>query len=171
MNRISVDVKVGRIVREFIVSSTGTDVLDPDKHSVVWCLTKQHLVTAPKHYNKIPDRSEYISILLRNRKSCDTYSVPADRVLQVNTLFRTYLSEKGHNVIKLHFEKQLKSVFRNYMTGCINNNPDIKIITAIENFCTEHKLTMDNISVEMLKKDWYRYRLNKTAKNFCPLIL
>ena len=169
MERLTVDVKVGRALKEFIVSTNGSDVLDPEKDTILWCLLKQHLLTQPG-YIPIPDRTEYVAIILRGAKAAKTYSTDVSRNLQVNTLFRTYLNDHGQSVIRKHFEKEFKQVFRNYMKGCLNNNPEMKIIDAIEEFCTDHNITQDNISVAMLQKDWYRFRMKCQVKQVSPLI-
>lgn len=168
MERLKVDVKVGKTLKEFIVSTNESDVLDPEKDTVLWCLMKQHLITSPG-YLPIADRSEYIQITLRNKNGAKTYSVPDKKRLQLQTLFRCYLDEKGQAVIRKHFEKEFKKTFRDYMRGALNNNPDMKIIDAIEEFCVDHNISMNNISVDMLKKDWYRYRTKSAMKNICPL--
>lgn len=166
---MTVDVKVGKALKEFIVSTNGSDMLDPEKDTIIWCLIKQHLLTQPG-YVPVPDRSEYVQILLRGAKAAKTYSIQKGRNLQVNTLFRTFLDERGQAVIRKHFEKEFKQTFRNYMKGCLNNNPEMKIIDAIEEFCTDHNVTLDNISVAMLQKDWYRYRMKCSLGNVCPLL-
>ena len=109
MERLSVDVKVGRYLKEFIVSTNGSDELDPEKDSILWCLIKQHLLTQPA-YSAITDRSEYISIKLRGAKAAKTYNANTQSKLQVNTLFRSYLDSSGQDVIKKHFEKEFKNV-------------------------------------------------------------
>jgi len=169
--RMTIDVRVGSALKEFIVSTNnGSDVLDPEKDTILWCRVKQHLLLQPGQYIRIQDRSEYISIILRGTKAGKTYSIDKGRKLQVNTLFRSYLDEAGQAEIRKHFEKEFKNVFRTYMKGCLNNNDDMKIIDAIEEFCHDHNIPMNKISTAMLQKDWYRYRLRCSVKNVCPLM-
>ena len=101
---ITVDVRVGRYLRDFVVSSSGGgDVFVPGKDSVIWGLLKQHLITSAVGWQPVPDelRREYIRIALRpTRCSAKSYSIPADRVQSVNTLFRCYLSRTGERVLK-----------------------------------------------------------------------
>lgn len=169
MERMTVDVNVGKAVKEFIVSSNGgSDILDPEKDTILWCLMKQHLVTRPG-YLLITDRTEYIYITLRNKNGAKTYSVPDGSNMKLQTLFRSYLDATGQAVIKKHFEKEFKKTFRDYMKGALNNNPDMKIVDAIAEFCSDHNVCLNNITISMLQKDWYRFRAKCAIKMVCPL--
>ena len=150
--RMTVDVKVGLAIKEFILSTNGSDVLDPDKYTILWCLMKQHLVTVPGTYRPLIDRSEYIYITLRNKNGVKTYSVTKDKKVSISTIFYSYITPEGQTVIRRHFEKEFKAAFRNYMKGALNNNPDMKINDAIEEFLNDHKVTMNHISMSMLQK-------------------
>jgi len=169
MERMTVDVKVGRSIREFIVSTNESDVLDPDKFTILWCLIKQHLVTVPGNYKPLVDRSEYISIKLRNSNDIKTFSVPKNNTTCYSTLFHSHLTELGQSVVRRHFEKEFKATFRNYMRGALNNNPEMKINDAIEEFLLDHNVSMNHISMSMLQKDWYRYRIKCATTKVCPL--
>lgn len=166
--RMNVDCKVGAVIKEFIVSTNGSDVLDPDKNSFLWALVKQHLVTAA-HSSPVDDRREYISILMRYTESTKMYSVPSQKVVSINTLFRCYITEKGQAIIRKHFEKEFKKTFHDYMKGAMNNS-DLQIKDAIEEFCNDHNLSLDKVSFDMLKKDWYRYRMKSQIQAICPLL-
>ena len=128
---MTVDVRVGSCLREYVVCTRGCDVIVPAKDSVLWCLLKQYLVTsadgyAPPH----PDLAgEYIRIALRNAHSARSYSVPSGRVVQLNTLFRCFLDPTGERVIRRHLEHEFKKTFHDYMMGC-SNNTDLKITEA-----------------------------------------
>lgn len=169
MDRMTVDVKVGKALKEFIVSTNGSDTLDPDKYSILWCLIKQHLVTVPGNYKPLSDRSEFIYIKLRNSNDIKVFSVPKKTRVTYSTLFYSYLTETGQNVVRRHFEKEFKAAFRNYMKGALNNNPEMNINDAIEEFFTDHEISMDNITTAMLQKDWYRFRIKCATRKVCPL--
>ncbi len=169
MERMTVDVHVGKAIREFIVSTNESDVLDPDKFTILWCLIKQHLVTVPGNYKPLRDRSEFISIKLRNSNDIKTYSVPKSKSASYSTIFYSHLTDTGQAVVRRHFEKEFKATFRNYMRGALNNNADMKINDAIEEFLADHNVSMNHISMSMLQKDWYRYRVKCATKKVCPL--
>lgn len=47
---MTVNVRVGACLREYVISTRGGDVIVPAKDSVLWCLLKQHLVTSAFGY-------------------------------------------------------------------------------------------------------------------------
>lgn len=165
---MTVDVRVGVCLREYVISTRGSDVIVPAKDSVLWCLLKQHLVTSASGYVP-PDPSlagEYIRIALRSSHSARTYSIPSRRIVQLNTLFRCYLEPTGERVIRRHLDHEFKKCFHDYMLGC-SNNTDLKITEAIEEFCNDHNIDgTDHITVEMLRKDWYRFRQREENRIF-----
>lgn len=169
MERLTVDVKVSKAIKEFILSTNKSDTLDPDKYSNLWCLLKQHLITVPGTYKPILDRTDYIYIAIRHKHGAKTYSVPENRVIKIKTLFRPYLSESSQAVISRYFEREFKAAFRNYMYGALNNNPELQVKEAIEEFLNDHEVTCDKISFEMLKQDWYRHKRRKLISNICPI--
>lgn len=165
---MTVDVRVGACLREYVICTRGCDVIVPAKDSVLWCLLKQHLVTSADGYVPVhPDLAgEYIRIALRNAHSAKTYSVPSGRVVQLNTLFRCFLDPTGERVIRRHLDHEFKKTFHDYMMGC-SNNTDLKITEAIEEFCNDHRIDGTNsITIEMLRKDWYRFRLREANRIF-----
>lgn len=174
---LTVDVRVGAALREWVMSTTGSDTLIPPKDSTLWCLLKQHLVTSAAGYSPVgfDERGEYIRIGLRNTHAARSYNVPSGRVVQLNTLFRCFLTPTGERVVRRHLEQEFKRCFRNYMTGCCNNS-ELKIIDAIEEFCNDHNIDGTNyITIEMLRKDWYRYRqreeLRAAERKVSPVVV
>lgn len=169
-NTITVDVCVGKELRDFIVKYGGTDLIIPDKGSNLWCLVKQHLQTVPTDYHLLPDRSEYIRIkLLQSGSRTKAYCLEKNAVIKINTIFRSYLDSSGQYVIKRYFEKEFKNVFRVYMRGCMNNNPDIKILEAITEFCLDYNIEFDKTFLSKLQKDWYRFKIKDALRPVNPL--
>ena len=172
MDLQTVDIRVGRTLKEYIIATNGNETLIPQKDTVLWCLVKQHLITSAAGYQAIPEdlKSEYIKIALRNVANAKTYNIHKEGIVGINTLFRCFLTRDGENSIKRHLEKEFKKTFRDYMKGALNNNVDMQIKDAIEEFCTDHNIVMNNITFDMLKQDWYRFRRKGTKVNVCTLI-
>lgn len=160
---IAVDVRVGRYLRDFVVSSSGgSDIFVPAKDSVIWGLLKQYLITSAVGYRSVPEeeRNEYIRIALRTTaSSAKVYNIPDSRILSVNTLFRCNLSDTGERVIARYLNKEFKKTFHDYMRGCMNNTDSVSIKDAIENFMIDHNISDGDggVTHEMLRKDWYRF--------------
>ena len=138
---ITVDVRVGRYLRDFVVSSSGGgDVFVPGKDSVIWGLLKQHLITSAVGWQPVPDelRREYIRIALRPTR-CSA--------------------------------KSFKKTFHDYMRGCLRNTDSVYIKDAIENFMIDHNISDGDggITHEMLRKDWYRYSTTEQRENLVSI--
>ena len=160
-NTQTVQVKVSRAIREYILSiNEGSDIVVPDKRSLLWGLVKMHLDLVPVGYIPVPLKAQddFIRISLLKSRRTKSYSIPKNRVLEVNTLFRNHLTEDGQKAIADYLSRSFKQVFRAYMAGALSNNPELQIKDAILEFCSDHNISMDDITYSALRKDWFRYR-------------
>jgi hypothetical protein len=158
-NHNTVDVKVGRFIRNWVVSTYDTDCIKLDKDMNLWSIIKQNLELLPNDYQPLPDREEYITfVLLADGKDTLAYDAKKNREYRVNTLYRCSLSMKGENIIRRYLTKQFKHTFHNYMKGALNNNDSLSITEAITEFLTDSKQEVSETVVSTLSKDWYRYR-------------
>ena len=157
----TVQVKVSRALREYILSiNDGSDIVVPDKRSLLWGLVKMHLDLVPAGYIPVPlkPQDDFIRISLLKSRRTKSFSIPKDRVLEINTLFRNYLTEEGQKAIAEYLSRSFKLTFRSYMAGALSNNPELQIKEAILEFCSDHNICMDDITYAALRKDWFRYR-------------
>lgn len=156
---IEVDVKVGALLREFVISANGSDLLMPQKDDVLWCICKQNLLTAPPVPVVIKDRTEYIRIaLVKTAASSKVYNIYKEENIRINTLFRNFFNEDGQARICNYLMKLYHSTFIVYMESHLKANPDIQIKQAIANFLTSYNIMMDHITHEALRKYWYRHQ-------------
>lgn len=164
-DRALVNVKVHPALREYILSiNSGSDILMPLKDSRLWGLVKMHLETIPAGYKptSLSGADECIRIALY-RSGKPSYSFPSKDVVTVHTMYRDYLSDSGQKAVARHLMQSFKQTFRAYMTGALSNNPELEIQDAIDEFCSDYRIETEKITVEMLRKDWYRYRLRCSA--------
>jgi hypothetical protein len=158
MSQISVDVKVSRILKEFILCTNKSDNLVPEKYDDILKSIMPLLKTTPSGWKPIQDRSEYIRITL-----------PYNR--EVDTRYRNYLDDIGQRCIELRLNKTFKSIFHNYVLAYVMAGRQQR--EGIEDFCDIYQLKCDNIDYEMLKKSWDRSHEKKLWKNSttrCPVI-
>ena len=194
---MTVDVKVGPIIREFVLSTNGgSDLLRLQKDDMLWLVVKQHLVTVPKDYKPLPDSvaPDYIRIELLNARGSNsrvlqaeaekpilpnakgsnsrTPQAKAEKSILLNTLFRSYLSEKGQRVVADRLKQNFKECFLNFVQGAVHTNPHIQTKEAIKEFCELHRVPFNNISYDMLVKSWQRSKQRKNIFRLtaCPLI-
>jgi hypothetical protein len=176
---MTVDVKVQKAVREFIISSSGSDLIVPGSQSLLWQLVKQHLKVVPENYRTIADRSEYIRIELLTVNSSKVFTRKMKgfgkgtfRDVTLNTAYRSWLDPAGQNAVAGHLRRSFKECFHNFVMGAIFDNPELQQKKAIENFCELYGITFDEINYEMLVKSWLRSPQRKKINgqgNICPL--
>lgn len=175
-NRNTVDIKVGKLLRNWVVNTYGTDTITLSKNSNFWMIIKQNLTLRPADYRPVEDRSEYISfVLLVNGKDTQAYRAPDEKnnyrtSYQPNMFFRCYISPKGEAIIRRLINEQFRNAFHCYMKGALNNNPELTIIDAITEFLSDsHYSEFDNKTIAALTKHWYRYRIKNQDEFMIPI--
>ena len=171
-NIMTVDVKVSRPIREYVLSiNDGSDLIKPERGSLLWGLIKLHLDLVPETYRPVPPdkRQDYIRIALYRTRSTKSYTVNTGRNMEVNTLFRNYLNEEGQRAVSDHIARGFKQTFRAYMGGALGNNPDLTIHDAVYEFCSDYNISMDSITYDMLRKDWYRFKKRCPGPGLIPV--
>ncbi len=171
-NIMTVDVKVSRPIREYVLSiNDGSDLIKPERGSLLWGLIKLHLDLVPETYRPVPPdkRQDYIRIALYRTRSTRSYNVNTGRNMEVNTLFRNYLNEEGQRAVSDHISRGFKQTFRAYMGGALGNNPDLTIHDAVYEFCSDYNISMDSITYDMLRKDWYRFKKRCPGPGLIPV--
>ena len=155
-----VGVKVCPALKEYIMAvNSGSDIIVPLKNSRLWGLVKMHLEPVPDGYIPMPadGMPDYIRIAIYDTAR-PSWSVRSKSVVTVHSSCRCHLSEHGQRAVARHLMLGFKQVFRAYMSGALGNNPELDINDAIDEFCEDYGIENEAVSVEMLRKDWYRYR-------------
>lgn len=167
---LTVDVKVGAEIRAWVIAVAGTDILVPERNSVMWCLVKQHLQTVPASYQMIYDRGEYIYIrLLVHGGKTKSYSISAGRNIEVNTLYRSYLDEKGQQAVRRFMYMNFKKSFHSYMMGALRSNPSGKEVAMITEYLLEFNIDVNRQLISRLQKDWIRYKKKMRDTTYNPM--
>ena len=163
-------VKVLPCLREFILCvNGGSDIIIPGRESKLWGIVKMHLDLVPPDYKPVPasgsDNCIRIAIFRshrmcynRNSHKYDPGKKRPNPNIVVDTIWRNYLNPVGQEAVASHLMHTFKLAYRSYMTGALGNNPELRIHDAIYSFCELYHITMENITYEMLRKDWFRFR-------------
>lgn len=168
----TVQVKVSKAIREYILSiNNGSDVIIPEKRSLLWGLVKMHLELTPSRYTPAPfdPQDAFVSISLLKARSSKSFSIPKGRGAEVNTLFRNRLTEDGQKAVAEYLTRSFKQTFRAYMSGALSNNPELQIKEAILEFAADYNIDMDYITLDALRKDWFRFRKRCSKGGDCPV--
>ena len=172
-------VKVLPCLREFILCvNGGSDIITPGRESKLWGIVKMHLDLVPPDYKPVPasGSEDCIRIAIfrshrmcynRNSRKFEPGKKRPNPNIIVDTIWRNYLNPVGQEAVASHLMHTFKLTYRSYMTGALGNNPELSIHDAIYSFCELYHITMENITYEMLRKDWFRFR--KKHGNASPI--
>ena len=161
-----IEIRVPEALYNYIVHTTGGDIIRPCKNGVLWAVIKQHLICYTKWKIELgnPTNPELqaghilkIELLRKNGAQAPC------RNISLNTSSRKYLSTQGCRLVSRLLSCEFQKTFLDYMSGASMANPDINIKDAINVFCDDYGLDFLN-SYEMLKKRWYRYRQKDSIK-------
>lgn len=174
-DQILVYIKVHPVLRDFIICSTGSDLIVPDDKSPLWVAVKTHLREIPNDYkpHAIGPVAGSIRIALPPVKNGEAlYNAAAGATIMYNYLYRNYLDKKGQVVVADLLMKSFKDKYRSFMAGYLASHPNMREISQIKDgineFCRIFCINMDDkITYEMLRKDWYRFRTRESASDVC----
>lgn len=166
----TVSVKVLPCLREYILGvNGGSDIIIPGRESKLWGIVKMHLDLIPPDYKPVPASGSKDCIriaIYRSHRRCYNHNSrnvergkkrPNPNIV-VDTIWRNYLNPVGQEAVAAHLMHTFKLVYRSYMTGALGNNPNLSIHDAIYSFCELYHISMESITYEMLRKDWFRFR-------------
>lgn len=168
-------------LREYILSvNDGSDIITPGRESRLWGIVKMHLDLVPEDYDPVPvsGSPDCIRIALfrshrrqynRNPRKAAPGGHRPNQTFVVDTLWRTYLNRQGQEAVASHLMHTFKLTFRSYMTGALGNSPGLTIHDAIYSFCELYSISMDTITYEMLRKDWFRFRKKHSGTRVIPV--
>lgn len=166
---MTVPVQVPKHLKDYILGiNGGSEVIVPQNHSLLWATVKVHLNLVPREgLPPLNPDASYIRIAIYGNTHRRIYNIRSGKVIRHSSpLFRCHLDEEGQRAIATYLDRSFKADYRSYMSGALSNNPDLSIREAIEEFCNDRHVEMDaNITYDMLRKDWYRYR--KSTDDFC----
>jgi hypothetical protein len=153
--RIPVQVKVSPIVREWMVSYYGSNIIKPHYEDAYGYLVKLLLELPPRDYvfQKLPEQE------------CITFLMPCGKVGDNRNynLYRNYLPPEHHRMLNRFFYYNFKEHFHIYMVGYLRGGYRNQK-AAIEDFCNCYNLPMEHITYDMLKKSWDRSEEKKYLK-------
>lgn len=170
-------IRVHPAIKEFIVCTNGSDVIEAKSRSWLWSITKHYLTTKSKvdPYPPILE-NERVYICLLDASSCKLTSLTDNKDRYLNTRYLRYVDPRGQRLIASELRSRFKNVFHTFMYASLLANEDMLQKQALILFLERYKISLDFINYEMLKKSWDRSdekeMLNgkKKEMNRCPII-
>lgn len=172
---ILVYVSTSAMLRDFIISTRGSDLIIADDKSPLWVVVKTHLKSIPNDYkpHRMGPEPGYVRVVLPPiSASSPIFSLAAGAKIICNFLYRNYLDDKGQKAVADHLNKTFKEQYRSFMAGYLamhaNQQEASQIKEGIDEFCRIHRIALDDkIAYETLRKDWYRWRTRESSSDFC----
>lgn len=154
-----VSVQVHPALREYLMCvNNGATTIYPERGTRLWGLVSMHLSVQPATAVPGNDPQKCINVAIFNSHA-PTWCMDKKRTIYQDTLFRNHLTPKGQRAVARHLMDDFKQTFRAYMTGALSNNAQLNITDAIDEFCNDYGITTEQLTYDMLRKDWYRFRL------------
>jgi len=157
--KIPLYIKVDRYVKEFIISTYGSDVVDIGQQDALFERIKYMLQLQPKDYKKPIKGDNTITVFIPYFKILDKH---------IDKIYRANLDDRRQALIASEFKKLLKRSMHNYIAGYCRSNLhkdlDENQKAGIEDFCEFYRINMDKILHESLKKSWDRSKEKKNLK-------
>jgi len=158
--KIPLYIKVDAFVKQFIIKTYGSDVVDVGQQDALFERIKYVLQLTPKTYKKPISGDHVITVF-----------IPRFRILnkRIDNFYRCNLDDRRQKFIASEFKKLFKSVMHNYILGyCrsnINKNMEENQKEGIYDFCLTYEINMDEILFDTLKKSWDRSDEKKLLKS------
>lgn len=169
--RITVSLPVSPLLREYIISTNGSNIITPGKRDMLWLLIKQHLIVDDAPFQRLtPDeesRVVYLELLnCRGHKTMTFQSnqnlyprktrITKHNEIYIDTMFRYKLSDTGKRVIADFMYRRFKEVFHTFIAAQKMADPRKKTSCIIRDFLTIYQIDDNAITESMLSKSWIR---------------
>lgn len=159
----TIDVKVTKIVREFLIAKYGSDTIQLYRDDYFTQKIKHILESKSKDYIPIKDDERYNYIRLQIH---DFRMSLGQKSLSYTHEENAYLSEYLQMALSKEFTKYFKEVFHSYVLAyCIaRGGKEGSGRDAIYSFCDIYCLPMNSIDYDMLRKSWSRSKEHGVLK-------
>lgn len=155
MPPLDVEISVSPIIKEWIVSTYGSDTIQCGQDDFLSNKIKYLLTLVPKDYK--PNRIEKENRITIQLINFEIGSTSSSFRKQINA-YQNYLTPTVERLIEKEFARNFKSTFHSFVFGYVvsNSNAVGSQKEGIETFCAAYGLSLDKINYEMLKKSWDR---------------
>lgn len=170
--RMTVVLPVPAILREYIISTNGSNVITPQSRDMIWLLVKQHLIVDDGEFKRLTPEEEkkvvYIELLNcrghktmtfqsnQNQYPKKTRITKKYNEIYIDTCFRYKLSPTGERVIADFMYRRFKECFHTFIAAQKMANPKKSTSKIIRDFLDMYQIDDNAINEAMLKKSWIR---------------
>jgi len=164
MSKISVTIRIKPYLKDFLVHINGQELPDG---SVVVVASKKNITgfylfplleKTPLCWRPLRDDSEKL------------LEIELPYMEDLNIRCNSYVSEVGMRHFQSAIENLFLAEFYREVSAALTANPNQKIKDAILDFCYAYAISFDNITYEMLRKKYTRYRMTSKEKKKPPRV-
>jgi hypothetical protein len=158
MSKITVTVRIKSYLKDFLVHISGQEM---DDGSVVVVASKKNITgfylfplleKTPAGWKPLKDEPEKM------------LEIELPYMEDMNIRCNNFVSEVGMRHFQSAIENIFLAEFYREVSSALTANPQQKIKDAILDFCYAYEISFDNITYEMLRKKYTRYRVSSKEK-------
>lgn len=161
-----ISIPIKPYLKDFLVNIYGQEPIPTSKKNIIGILVEPILKKPPVDYIPQQTISKPDNILI------EIIKCKKKKELEKNPLYYHYISLDD----QLKLQRGILNIFNHifytftdsYILAYSKGNIKYEIKNCIDDFCNEYDINKDNADYEMLKKNYYRYRIKKNDAN-CPL--
>jgi len=161
MSKITVTVRIKPYLKDFLVHVNGRElengsvVVTASKKNITGYYLFPNLIKAPPGWKRLDD----------DPRKLLNIELPYMDDLNIRTY--CFLDEVGMRHFQSGIELVFLAEFYREVSHALAHNPKQKIKDAILDFCYAYDISFDNITYEMLRKKYTRYRQGTAEKKRC----
>ena len=178
MKGFNVEIKVGSLLKQYVENCLQDNIVKTGNGWVIVDLIKPYLILEPrKQLNLFEEKEEkdYSEIIMVEVPllHCKTYSKQYNRIIHLDGLYHTVVSDYGQAVVRRHLKKIMRQAFHVYMDGYTSAYDELdkkRVKAGITSFLSDYNIIFTEKDISSLARDWFRYRDKKYGGRINPIL-
>lgn len=179
MKGLNVEIKVDSLVWQYMKYHFHDGVIKTGNGWVIVDLIKPYLELRPHRQlelfgDGLGEDDDMRPLLLEiPLLHCKTYSRKYNRVIHLDGLYHTVVSEYGQAIVRRHLKRMMRQAFHVYMDGYTAAYEELdkkRIKAGICSFFSDYKIDFTEKDVSSYARDWLRYRNRKYDGRISPIL-
>lgn len=179
MKGFKVEIKVGSLIKQYVENCLQEDMIKTGNGWIIVDLIKPYLILeSDRQLDLFEDKKENLDksdiIMLEiPLLHCKTYSKKYNRIIHLDGLYHTVVSEYGQAIVRRHLKKMMRQAFHVYMDGYTSAYEEIdkkRVKAGITSFLTDYNINFTEKDITSLARDWFRYRDKKYEGRINPIL-
>ncbi len=181
MKGFNVEIRVGKLVKQYVENHLQDEILRTGNGWVIVDLIKPYLILESHKQqldlfgDKKEEEKDYSEIILLEIPllHCKTYSRKYDKIIHLDGLYHTVVSEYGQAIVRRHLKRMMRQAFHVYMDGYTSAYDELdkkRVKAGICAFFSDYQIDFTEKDVSSYARDWFRYRDKKYEGRIHPIL-